>query len=41
MTQIRRFTPGDANSLIEANQYINGIFDNYIQSRVGYELNQK
>ena len=41
MTQIRRFTPGDVNSLIEANQYINGIFDNYIQSRIGYELNQK
>jgi hypothetical protein len=41
MTQLRSFTPGDANSLIEANQYINGVFDNYIQSRIGYEQNQK
>jgi hypothetical protein len=41
LTEIRSFSPGNVNSLIDANEYINGIFDNYIQSRVGYELNQK
>ena len=36
-TDYKGFQPGNVESLIKANEYINATFDNYIQKRVEYE----